>query len=790
MSALIPRSRRTVAVLSASALALAGAVAVASPSATAASTSVVITEVYGGGGNSGAPYANDYIELTNLGTSAIDVTGWSVQYASAAGTTWTNKIDLTGSVAPGAAYLIQGASGGANGQALPTPDVTGGINLSATAGKVALVSTTAPLTCGGSCASATGVVDFVGFGTANDSETGPAPAASNTQSVTRTDPTADHDNNASDFAAAAPTPKVITGGPGEPEPPTKAIHEIQGTAHTSPLAGQKVKSTGVVTTKTTNGFWFQDLQPDADPATSEGLFVFTNAAPTVNPGDAVSVTGTVSEFRPGGSGGGDNLTTTELTGPTVSVTSTAPVPAPTIVGPGGRVPPSTAIDDDASGSVENSGTFDPASDGIDFWESLEGMWLGMNNPAVTGPTSSFREIAVVPQGSGIRTVRGGIVLRAGDNNPERVMVDDVLAPVPDVKTGDRLAGLVTGVLDYSFGNFKWLTTPTPGVIDGGTRRETTKRAANNELSVATFNVENLDPADGPAKFDGLAAAIVTNLASPDIVALEEVQDNDGPTDSGTVDANVTLDTLTAAIRTAGGPRYQWRQINPVDKAEGGEPGGNIRVAFLYRTDRGVSFTDKPGGGPTTPVQVQTVRGKPTLSTNPGRIDPANPAWTASRVPLAGEFSYRGQKVFVIANHFSSKGGDDPLWGRWQPPVRSSEPKRRQQATVVRDFADKLFAVDKRANIVVLGDLNDFDFSDTADILTGFGDTELVDQPRTLPFPERYSYVFEGNSQILDHILISRNLVRDSAYDIVHINSEFPDQLSDHDPQVIRLRPRG
>jgi uncharacterized protein len=789
MSALIPRPRRTVASLAASSLVLAAAVTLAAPPASAASTTLLVTEVYGGGGNSGAPYTNDFIELTNLGTSPVDVAGWSVQYASAAGTTWTNKIDLTGSVAPGAAYLVQAASGGANGQPLPTPDVTGGINMSATAGKVALVSSTTNLTCGGSCATAAGVVDFVGYGTAADSETAPAPAGSNTQSVTRIDPTADHDNNATDFTAAAPTPKVITGGPGEPPPATKRIHEVQGAAHTSPLAGSKVTTPGVVTAKTTNGFWFQDPEPDSDPATSEGLFVFTNAAPTVDVGDAVSVAGTVSEFRPGGSGGTDNLTTTELTGPQITVTGTAPVPAPTIVGPGGRVPPSTAIDDDASGSVENSGTFDPASDGIDFWESLEGMWLGMNSPEVTGPTSGFREIPVVPAGSSIRTIRGGIVLRAGDNNPERVMVDDVLAPVPTVKTGDKLAGLVTGVLDYSFGNFKWLTTPTPGVVDGGVQRETTKRPGNNELAVATFNVENLDPTDGPAKFDGLAQAIVTNLASPDIVALEEVQDNDGPADTGTVDANVTLDTLAASIRNAGGPTYQWRQINPVDKAEGGEPGGNIRVALLFRTDRGLQFVDKPGGGPTTPVQVQTVKKQPTLSSNPGRIDPANPAWTASRVPLAGEFSYGGKKVFVIANHFSSKGGDDPLWGRWQPPVRSTEPKRRQQATVVRDFVDQILAVDDEANVVVLGDLNDFDFSDTADILAGFGATELIDEPRTLPFAERYSYVFEGNSQILDHILISRNLVRDSAYDIVHMNSEFPDQISDHDPQVIRLRPR-
>ena len=100
---------------------------------------------------------------------------------------------------------------------------------------------------------------------------------------------------------------------------------------------------------------------------------------------------------------------------------------------------------------------------------------------------------------------------------------------------------------------------------------------------------------------------------------------------------------------------------------------------------------------------------------------------------------------------------------------------------------------------MLGDLNDFEFSRTTDILVGSGSTALVDLPRTLPVNERYTYVFEGNSQVLDHILLSRSLASGPAarqapsayaYDIVHTNSEFADAGSDHDPQVVRLRPRG
>ena len=790
MSAQNRSRRRLGALVITSSLALSAAgVLLAAPS-NAASPDVVITEVYGGGGNSGAPYTNDFVELTNNGSSAVDVSGWSVQYASSTGATW-QVTKLTGSIAPGAAYLVQEGAGAGNGAPMPTPDVSGTIAMSASAGKVALVTNQTALACGSVCHADPAVRDYVGFGSAaTDSETAPTGTLSNTSSAARIDPTKDTDNNGADFAVGSPSPGTLTSTPTEP-PVDAKIHDIQGAAHRSPLAGKAVQNvTGVVTAKTGNGFWFQDPQPDTDPATSEGLFVFTSSAPTVSVGAAVTVQGMVAEFRPGGSGGVTNLTTTELTNPTITVTGTAAVPAPTIVGPGGRVPPSTVIDDDSAGDVETTSTaFDPANDGLDFWESLEGMWLGIDQPEVTGPTSSFRELSVVPAGSGVRTVRGGILLQKTDSNPERVLLDDVLTPIPDAKTGDKLAGVVAGVLDYSFGNFKFLPTQTPTVIDGGVTRETTKASSPLQVSVATFNVENLDPSDGPAKFDGLAHAVVDNLASPDILGLEEVQDDDGAANSATTSAELTLTMLRDAIVQAGGPEYAWRQIDPVDDQEGGEPGGNIRVAFMYRTDKPVQFVDRPGGGSQVATTIVTDRfGKPHLSSSPGRVDPANPAWAATRVPLAGEFKWHGQSLFVVVNHFSSKGGDDPLWGRTQPPVQVSAPKRHQQAQAVRGFVDQILAKDKGANVVVLGDLNDFDWSETADILVGAGTTALIDMPRTLPLKERYSYVFEGNSQILDQILISQNLQPASSYDVVHMNAEFPDQISDHDPQVVRLTP--
>jgi predicted extracellular nuclease len=252
------------------------------------------------------------------------------------------------------------------------------------------------------------------------------------------------------------------------------------------------------------------------------------------------------------------------------------------------------------------------------------------------------------------------------------------------------------------------------------------------------------------------------------------------------DASVTWNMLIAAIRAAGGPAYQYRQIDPVDDQDGGEPGGNIRVGFLFRTDRGVSFIDRPGGGPTTATAVIDYPSGPQLSASPGRVDPLNPAWSNSRKPLAGEFRMHGKKVFVIANHFNSKGGDQPLFGRFQPPARS---QRHQQAQVVNDFVDQIHAADPNANVIVLGDINDFEFSETVDVLEGGVLTSLM---KTLPQSERYSYDFEGNSQVLDQILVSRNMLQSFSidYDPVHVNSEFADQASDHDPQVARLDLRG
>lgn len=770
----------------AGAAALVGAmVTLTGGAASAVSPDVVVSQVYGGGGNSGAPYTNDFIELYNRGTTAVPLSGWSVQYASATGSSWS-KTALSGSIAAGAYYLVQEGAGNGAGTALPTPDATGAIALSAISGKVALVTTTTALTCSSGCATASGVRDLVGYGTASSYETAPAAKLSNSNAALRSGGgSVDTDDNATDFSAGAPTPRNSSSGSGGSG--GTRIHDIQGAAHISPLNGKKVSAVpGVVTAVSSTGFWMQDPTPDADPATSEGIFVYAGTAAKPAVGDSVTVDGTVGEFRPGGTSGATNLTTTEIESPTVTtVAHNVAVPAPVLVGSGGRVPPSTVIEDDATGDVETSGTFDPANDGIDFWESMEGMRVEIDNAAVVGPTNSYGEIEVVPPGSTTRTNRGGIVFQQNDPNPERVMLGDSLAPTPTVNVGDTLTGPTVGVLDYGFGNPEIDVTATPAVQSGGITPETTTTPTAGEMSTATFNVENLAPSDAQTKYDGLAREIVTNLKAPDLLALEEVQDNDGATDDGVVACDQTMTKLIAAISAAGGPSYTYRQIDPANDADGGQPGGNIRQVFMYRTDRGLAFTDRAGGTTTAADSVVNTGGVPSLKFSPGRIAPTDSAWNASRKPLAGEFTWQGKPVFVIANHFDAKLGDDPLFGHNQPPAQASLAQRESQATLVKNFVDQILAVDANASVIVLGDLNDYDFSPTADILTAGG--SLVDLPRTLPLAERYTYVYEGNSEVLDHILLSPGLAAKAyRYDVVHVNSEFANQLSDHDPQDVQI----
>ncbi|WP_299539009.1 endonuclease/exonuclease/phosphatase family protein [uncultured Streptomyces sp.] len=772
--------------------------AFAVPSATA-----VISEVYGGGGNSGATLTRDFIELGNAGTASLDLAGYTVQYlpgTPSAGSLWQVST-LTGSVAPGGRYLVAEAAGTGGTVALPTADATGTVAMSATSGTVALVSGSAPLTCktAADCAADTRIVDLVGYGSAVVRETTPVTGSSATASVARAASLADTDDNAADLAAGAPTPVNTAGGtsggggpedPGGPtEPGTVRIHDIQGTTRLSPLDGQTLTGVpGVVTAvraSGSRGFWIQDTAPDADARTSEAVFVYTgSAAPAVAVGDSVLVSGKVDEYAPSAT----TQSITEITAPKTTVLSSGnALPAPVVLDaaavPAGYAPT-------AGGASVESLPLDPATYALDLYESLEGVRVEIADTRVTGATTAYGEVWVTVEPRQNPTVRGGTLYASyTDQNTGRIKVMslDAARPVPTADVGDVLTGRSVGVVDYdSYGGYNLQATELGTLQDNGLRREVTRKQKKRELAVATYNVENLDALDDQAKFDTLAAGVAVNLSSPDIVSLEEIQDDNGAVNDGTVGSEGTLKRFTDAIVAAGGPRYAWRYVAPEDGKDGGEPGGNIRNVFLFNPER-VSFVDRPGGDATTPVTAVKTRKGVTLSASPGRIDPASTAWNSSRKPLVGEFSFRGEPVFVIGNHFASKGGDQPLHGRYQEPARSSETQRVQQAAEVNAFVTSLLKADKDARVITLGDLNDFAFSPTMSALTA--DRVLRPLITTLPRNEQYSYVYDGNSQTLDHILTSPG-IRRFDYDVVHINAEFADQASDHDPQIVRVDVKG
>jgi predicted extracellular nuclease len=538
----------------------------------------------------------------------------------------------------------------------------------------------------------------------------------------------------------------------------RTIGAIQGLGHSSVFVGQMVETDGVVTAIDSNGFYIQSAlgASDGDSRTSDGIFVFTNTAPAVTLGSLLRVMATVQEFRPGGDT--RNLTITQLSSPTWLNLGTA-VAESVIIGTGGRLPPAQIIDNDGFG------TYDPHEDGIDFWETLEGMLVTIDTPVAISNTNSFGETYVVASGAAGATGQsagGGLTISADDFNPERIQLDNdngLFAGFNNQFTiGDRLSN-VTGVVSYSFQAYEVLVTQAVSTtLDvTATKQVTSLVEAADKLSVASYNLENLSANDSPAKIASLASDIVNSLKSPDIIAVQEVQDADGAGNGSDLSGVPTANVLIAAIVAAGGPTYLYVEIAPsAPRTTGGEPGGNIRNGYLY-----------------DPSRVSLVPGSVQL------IDSA--AFANSRKPLVATFEFNGEILTLINVHFTSRGGSDALWGSTQPPANAGDAARTAQGETVRAFIDGQLASSAVANIAVLGDFNGFSWEGGIGALTRGGlMTNLSD---LLPAAERYSYQFDGNNQQLDHIVATGPLFQRAQFDAVQINSQLPSarQIStDHD----------
>ncbi len=796
-----------------------------------AGATVVINEVYGGGGNAGASYRNDFIELFNSGTSVVDLSGYSVQYASATGTTWA-LTGLTGSVEPNASYLVKEA-GGTTGADLPAPNVSGGLNLSATSGKVALVSNQAALSCGADCDSAADVVDFVGFGTANDfAGTAAAPSPSNTTSISRTAAHANTANNGADFTADVPSPQAgAQAPPGDPVPAT--IEEIQGTGSASPLAGKTVITRGVVTaaypTGGYNGYVIQT--PGTGGALdlaahngSDAVFVFSSATVgNVQIGDYVQVTGTVSEFNQ----------LTEIAVPagnlmklTESVTS--PAPATTAAFPTGAAQreslESMLYRPTARFTVTNTfGTNQYGEIGLALGD------LPLLQQTEVGRPGSTEAAAQVT-----RNAANALVLDDGATTNFLSAVNmNQTPPYISLSNPLRVGAPVTftAPVIFSIGGSpttpSWRFQPTSQVTPADTARYpatwTNTRAAapdadkigNADFKVASFNVLNFFtklgadttgctsykdrdgnpitvnscPNNGPRgawdaanlkrQQDKIVAAI--NGSGADVAGLMEVENSVVAGEA----KDATLSHLVEALNTAAGSAV-WAYIPSSSELPAPSEMDVINNAIIYQ-----------------PAAVTPVGAPRALGTQSS----SGQAFDNAREPIAQQFkpAAGGDNFLFVVNHFKSKGSAGPWPGDQDAGdgQGASNESRVRQATALKDWIPTLVDPAK-ASVVMVGDYNSYSQEDPLQVLYTAGYTDAEHDFNV----GKYSYSFSGLSGSLDHVLLNAKArARATGADIWNINSPesvalqysrynyhgalfyAPDQFaaSDHDPVVLGLK---
>lgn len=581
------------------------------------------------------------------------------------------------------------------------------------------------------------------------------------------------------------------------------IGEINGDAFVSPLRGQAVTNvTGIVTAKGPSGIWLR-APIASDGLGSDSIYVFSSSVgANLTVGDRITLDATVAEYRSSSA----YLFLTELSSPkNVVVVSTGNAVDPIVVGSGAGVTPPTEQYSSLDGgdvfavpnnqslvSVANP-TLQPETYGLDFWESLCGELVTIESPVALAKPNSYDEVWV----RGNWTVtglneRGGLTLTDSDANPEAIIIGDPLDGTtnPDtVKMGDTIED-ITGVVYYAFGFYYILPQTAITILSSASpalppATTFTSSGTCSGLTFGSYNVENLTPSS--AHLPNIADHIVSYLGSPDLLFVQEIQDDSGATSDGTVSSNLTLSTLTAAISSAGGPSYSFTTIDPVDGQDGGQPGGNIRVAYLYDATKLSLLNPNPGNA----TQATEVLSATQLSLNPGRIDPGNAAWSASRKPLAAlwETADGVGRLWTINVHWGSKGGSSSIEGDARPPVNGGVDDRAAQAAVTADFAAAVLAVDPDASVIASGDFNEFafvaplrDFADASGLLD-------ADAVAGIEEVERYTYLFDMNAQQLDHVYVSEAVAAgEFAYEHVHVNTwvDAAAQISDHDPSVGRV----
>ena len=730
-----------------------------------AQAAVVISQVYGGGGNSGATLQHDFIEVFNNGSAAESIGGWSVQYAAATGTSWQVTAIPAGTTLQPGQYLLIREAAGAGGSVAVVGDITGSIAMGAASGKVALANTSTALT--GSAAPTGGsVVDILSYGSSTPTEGSPTAVLSATTAALRNGGgCTDTNANSADFSVGTPAPRNSTttlapcdgsggggsGGGGGTTPVAAAIYTIQGSGATSPLAGQIVTTSGVVTKVLNNGFFIQDLSGDGNPATSDGIFVFTSTVPpaAAGVGNLVQVTGSVVEFS---SGAGTAAT---------PLTEIGSVTAVNLLGSGYSIAPTVVTLPLAAGDtlerfegmlVRIDGTLTVQQN---YFQARYGqLTIGAGGRHET-PTNRYRPGSAQAVDLADLQARSRLLLDDGSSlqnaNPTAYAFAN---GVP--RAGDTVSNLV-GVLDYGLatatasgaGLYRLQPTDTPAFAIANPRM-TAPASAGGNVKLGSMNVLNFfttftdgTTADGQAgqgctlggatsasncrgansltEFVRQRAKIVVALAglNADAVGLMEIQNN------GNVAAQNLVDALNAQV---GAGTYA---VVPAPAQGTGDDA--IRVAMIYKPSRlalvGASVSD--------------------------------PAAINNRPPLAQTFAAaNGERFTLVVNHLKSKsscpsasdanaaGNTDVGDGQgcWNA-------QRVQQAQRLRTFVAQLQSSSASSDVLLVGDFNAYALEDPIYDLTSSG---YIDQSGRFE-QLGYSYVFDGAAGRLDHAITTATL---------------------------------
>lgn len=549
--------------------------------------------------------------------------------------------------------------------------------------------------------------------------------------------------NISGAVSKAERARIKAEGPAAAKHPFEAV---RGDGFTSPLVGKKVSTQGVVSAVNGIGFY---IQPEgaAPGSVTGGLLVRTRNTGGIRPGDIVQVEGRVHEQR--NREAQYDRSVVEIVKGKASVVGRAEAPTPVVIG-GPNAPEIPA---------------DPKQ-ATEYWRGLLGQHVQIPPGIAVSPSNRFGDLVVVPEDwspdGATRTAQGGLVMPDGEWNHQNVGLKwrPHIGDHPSVTVGDRVEG-AEGVVTYRSGSFQVELSQQPQVTAGPERPSPVTKLVGEpgKVTVAGVNALNMHPGEAE-RSEALAQRIVDAMQSPDIIALQEIQDNDGPAKTSVVDASETYEMLIRHIQEAGGPEYAWFDIPPKNGQDGGEPGGNIRCGFLYRPDR---------------VDVDEA--------SVGRIGEGDPAFDSSRKSLVASFEFEGQKLLVVNNHLASRRGSSPWTADLETPIVGRAEQRLGQAETIKAFIEAERAKNPDVDVLIVGDLNDGPSSPTVGALTsgGFKDFTL-----DIPVEERFDYNYRGTLQVLQPVVGSPELSGRAEIEILHDAVYKGVESSDHDPVIVRV----